>query len=104
MRAVLGVVRARGLWFAENRTNPASVATAVAKAMGVPSVLVTTYLDDPPAGVERKVRGLLETARRTGAAAAVAHITTGAPSVVMRLLPEFDRAGVRFVPITEFVR
>jgi polysaccharide deacetylase 2 family uncharacterized protein YibQ len=103
MTAILGVVKARGLWFEENRTTPHSVATDVARRLGVRSVLVTTYLDDPPVGIERKVRGLIATARQQGWAAAVAHITTGTPEIVRRLLPEFDRAGIEFVPITEFV-
>lgn len=36
--------------------------------------------------------------------AAVAHITTGPPQIVRRLLPELNRAGIVFVPVTEFLR
>jgi hypothetical protein len=32
----------------------------------------------------------------------VGHIATGTPQVVRMLLPEFDRAGVEIVPLTEF--
>lgn len=101
--AVLRVVRAHGLWFQENRTTPTSVATDVARRLGVRSVLITTYLDDPPAGIEGKVGALIATATRRGWAVAGAHITTGAPQAVRRLLPEFRRAGIVFVPITEFL-
>ncbi len=47
---------------------------------------------------------LIATATTRGSVVAVAHITTGAPQVVRRLLPEFQRAGVVFVPVTEFLK
>jgi len=103
MAAVLRTVKARGLWFEENRTTPSSVASDVAARLGVRRVLITTYLDDPPVDIERKVRALIPIAQRQGAVLAAAHITTGTPQVVLRLLPEFRRAGIAFVPITEFL-
>jgi uncharacterized protein len=104
MLAVLRTVKANGLWFEENRTTIASVASDVASQLGMPVVLVTTYLDDPPVDIERKARALIETAKRQGTAIAVAHITTGTPQIVRRLLPEFDRAGIVFVPVPELLR
>ena len=104
MTDVLDVVRARHLWFEENRTNAASVATMVAQQLAVRSVLVLTYLDDPPVDIPGKVRALIATAQRQGWAVAAAHITTGTPDVVARMLPEFQAAGIEFVPITEFVK
>ncbi len=109
MRAALGAVKTHGLWFEENRTTPQSVAAGVARRLGLRTVLITTYLDIPPAGlptpggIEGKVRGLIATAQRQGWAVAGGHIATGTPQIVRRLLPEFDRAGIAFVPITEFV-
>lgn len=104
MAAVLRTVRARGLWFEENRTIPASVASTIAAGLGMRVVLVTTYLDDPPVDIEGKVRALIATAVTRGSVVAVAHITTGTPAVVRRLLPEFQRAGIAFVPVTEFLK
>jgi len=103
MNAVLNVVKARGLWFEENRTTPHSVASDVARTAGVRSVLITTYLDDPPTGIDAKVHALVGIAVRRGWAVAGAHITTGTPEIVARHLGEFRDAGVVFVPITEFV-
>lgn len=103
MRAALAVVRAHGLWFEENRNSPRSVATEIARGLGMRTVQVSTYLDSPPGRIEEKVRELIATARRQGWAVGVGHIATGTPQVVRRLLPEFDRAGVDIVPVTEFV-
>ncbi len=102
MTVVLQVVRDHSLWFEENRNTPQSVATEVARRLGLRTVQVTAYLDRPPAGIEDKVRGLIATAERRGWAVGVGHITTGTPQVVRRLLPEFARAGVEIVPVTEF--
>lgn len=103
MTAVMKALKTRGLWFQENRTTPRSVALEAARDAGVRSVLVTTYLDDPPTNIDGKVRALLRAALRQGWAVAGAHITTGAPEIVARHLAEFDDAGVVFVPITRFV-
>jgi polysaccharide deacetylase 2 family uncharacterized protein YibQ len=103
MSAVLEVIRANGLWFQENRTTPNSVALDLARAVGIRTVLVTTYLDDPPTGIDAKVLALLHTAVSRGWAIAGAHITTGAPEIVARHLDEFRDAGVVFVPITSFL-
>jgi polysaccharide deacetylase 2 family uncharacterized protein YibQ len=103
MTAVMKALKARGLWFQENRTTPRSVALDAARQAGVRSVLVTTYLDDPPTNIDGKVLALLRTAIRQGWAVAGAHITTGAPQIVARHLAEFQDAGVVFVPITRFV-
>jgi polysaccharide deacetylase 2 family uncharacterized protein YibQ len=102
MRAALAVVKARGLWFEENRNSPRSIATTVARRLGLRTVQVSAYLDEPPAGIADKLRGLIATARRQGWAVGVGHIATGTPQVVRRLLPEFDRAGVEIVSVTEF--
>ena len=40
-------------------------------------------------------------AQRQGWAVGVGHIATGTPQVVRRLLPEFDRAGIEIVPLTQ---
>jgi polysaccharide deacetylase 2 family uncharacterized protein YibQ len=103
MDAALRVVKAKGLWFEENRTTQASVASEVAAGLGMRTVLITTYLDDPPVDIEAKVRALIAAAQRQGAAVAAAHITTGTPRIVQRLLPEFQRAGIVFVPVTDFL-
>jgi polysaccharide deacetylase 2 family uncharacterized protein YibQ len=103
MSAVLKVLKADGLWFQENRTTPNSVALDIARADGIRTVLVTTYLDDPPTGIDAKVEALLRTAVHRGWAIAGAHITTGAPQIVARHLGEFRDAGVVFVPITDFL-
>ncbi|HLW46158.1 MAG TPA: divergent polysaccharide deacetylase family protein [bacterium] len=101
MRAALAVIKARGLWFEENRNSPRSVAPEAAHALGLRALQVSAYLDQPPDGIATKLRGLIATARREGWAVGVGHIVTGTPQIVRRLLPEFDQAGVEIAPLTE---
>jgi len=103
MTAVLGVLKARALWFLENPETPKSVDVQVARGLDVPFVATTTYLDIPPVHIAEKVRGLIAAAKLQGWVVAGAHISTGAPEIVERMLPEFRRAGIIFVPVTEFL-
>ena len=103
MHAALAVVKTHGLWFEENRETPRSIATIVARQMGLRTIPETTLVDDPPAGIAGKLRALIATAKRRGSAVGVGHFVTGTPQVVRRLLPEFDQAGVEIVPVTQFV-
>ena len=104
MRAVLAVVKSHGLWFEENRNDPRSFAAAVARRLGLRTVQVTAYLDTSPSprAIDAALRDLIAAARRRGWAVGVGHIATGTPQAVRRLLPEFDRAGVEIVPLTQF--
>ncbi len=103
MTAVLRTVKARGLWFNENPETPQSVVPEVARQLDVPLVVTGTYLDIPPEHIARNVRALIAEAERRGSVVAAAHIATGAPAVIQKMLPEFRRAGVVFVPVTAFL-
>jgi len=54
VRAVLGVVKERGLFFLDSRTTNASVAGAEAAAMGVPFLARDVFLDDVAAETSAK--------------------------------------------------
>jgi polysaccharide deacetylase 2 family uncharacterized protein YibQ len=103
MTVVLRTVKARGLWFNENPETPQSVVSEVARQLDVPLVVTGTYLDIPPEHIARNVRALIAEAERRGSVVAAAHIATGAPAVIQKMLPEFRRAGIVFVPVTAFL-
>ncbi|MDQ7849868.1 MAG: divergent polysaccharide deacetylase family protein [Armatimonadota bacterium] len=105
MTAVLGVVREQGLFFVDSRTTPRTVAMQVARALGVPAVERTVFLDneDEPAYITGQVRRLLEAARTRGWAIGIGHAQRGTAEVLRQLLPEFDRAGVVLVPVSDLL-
>ncbi|HLJ59031.1 MAG TPA: divergent polysaccharide deacetylase family protein [bacterium] len=105
LRDVLQVVRARGAWFLAAGDDD-SGASAIARELGVPVLVVTDDLDATPTpdAIAAGVRRLITRARGTGMAIGVARLETPAPSVIGALLSEFDRAGVRLVPPSVFLR
>jgi hypothetical protein len=106
MRAVLGVARERGLFFVDSRTTVETVAESTAAEMGVPTAARTVFLDNEndEEAIRREVQRLISLARARGKAIAIGHAQRLAPRVVAQMLDEFDRQGVRIVPLSTLVR
>jgi hypothetical protein len=106
MAAVLSVLRERGLFFVDSRTTVETVAATVAREMGIPMAERTVFLDneDDPAYIRVQARRLLEVARSTGSAVAIGHVQKQTAEVLRGLLPEFDRVGIVFVPVSTLAR
>ncbi len=106
MRAVLGVARERGLFFVDSRTTVETVAESTAAEMGVPTAARTVFLDneDDEEAIRREVQRLISLARARGEAIAIGHAQRRAPGVVAQMVDEFDRQGVRIVPLSALVR
>jgi polysaccharide deacetylase 2 family uncharacterized protein YibQ len=106
MRATLGPVRDRGLFFLDSLTSPKSVAYNTARELGVPTARNTIFLDadtEDAAVVTTRLRQLLETAARNGAAVGIGHPhewTLEALEHAGRLLREY---GVEMVPVCDLV-
>jgi polysaccharide deacetylase 2 family uncharacterized protein YibQ len=106
MRAVLDVVRERGLIFVDSRTTKETVAEALAAEMGVPTTRRHVFLDnqDDEGAIRGEVRRLIALARERGEAVAIGHAPRRTPRVIAGMLEEFDRQGVQFVPLSALVR
>jgi uncharacterized protein len=106
MRAVLGTVKTRGLFFVDSLTTPRSVAAKTARAMGVPTAVRAVFLDnqDNDEYVRAQFRVLIRAARTRGQAIAIGHVGKVTVRVLREMLPEFDEAGIRFVPVSALVR
>jgi polysaccharide deacetylase 2 family uncharacterized protein YibQ len=105
LRDLLQVARARGAWFLASEKDDAG-ASAIARALDVPVLVATDDLDATatPDAIAARVRALIRRARASGMAIGVARLETPAPGVIRALLSEFDRAGVRLVPPSAFLR
>ncbi|MDR7418540.1 MAG: divergent polysaccharide deacetylase family protein [Armatimonadota bacterium] len=106
MRAILEVVRERGLLFVDSRTTKDTVAESLAAEMGVPTARRHVFLDneDDEEAIRGEVLRLISLARAQGEAIAIGHAQRLTPRVVARMLDEFDRQGVRIVPLSVLVR
>jgi uncharacterized protein len=102
MRAVLGVVAERGLFFLDSRTSSASVAYDTALSLGVPAAKRQVFLDDErtPAAIGEQFRRLLSLAREQGAAIAIGHPYPETFAALTAEIPRARAAGYEFVPVS----
>jgi len=113
MRAVLAVVKERGLFFLDSRTTPATAVERVAREMKVPFLARDVFLDDAateakdPAGPAGALSAswdrALALAARNGHAVLIAHPHRESVEFLLRALPELSRRGPRPVRITELL-
>ena len=106
MRAILGVVKARHLFFVDSLTSPRSVGAETARALGVPTAVRAVFLDnqDDDTYVRAQFHALIRVAQTRGDAIAIGHVGKVTVRVLREMLPEFDEAGVRFVAVSALVR
>jgi hypothetical protein len=101
---VMQVLKARGLFFFDSRTTPASRGEAAARAAGVRSVGRDIFLDDDQseAAVRHQLDLLVTTAKRQGVAVAIGH----PHAVTLRILAAWLKQdhGVKLVPLDEAMR
>lgn len=104
MRALLTVVRRRGLFFVDSLTSKDSVAFRVARDLGVPAARRDVFLDDDPAedAVARQLTRLEEAAREQGAALAIGHPRPGTLAAVERWAAR-GAGGLTLVPVSQLV-
>jgi polysaccharide deacetylase 2 family uncharacterized protein YibQ len=102
MRAMLGVVAERGLFFVDSRTTPDSVAERVARELGVPTAARDVFLDaeGDASSIAAELERLLELARRQGAAIAIAHPHPATLELLERELPLLKARGFELVPVS----
>ncbi len=102
MRAILGVVAARKLFFLDSRTSAESVGYRTARALGIAAAERQVFLDrDPsPSAIAAQFARWLEVAREKGAAIAIGHPYPATFAVLEREVPLAKAAGYEFVPVS----
>lgn len=105
MRAVMGVLRARGLYFLDSRTTPDSVAEQVAREAGIPALRRDVFLDlvSEPESIRHALEQAVARAKAQGSAVAIGHVH---PLTIEILAHELPRLGpdVRLVRPSELLR
>ena len=108
MRAVMGELKERGLFFVDSVTTPSSVAYAEARRAGVPAgrntLFLDSYLDESGRlDVPGRLRALEEAARRNGFAIGIGHPKPETLDALERGLPEMRARGIEIVFVSELV-
>jgi polysaccharide deacetylase 2 family uncharacterized protein YibQ len=106
MRLVLGTLKARGLFFIDSVTSPASTGLRLAHEMGIRSGRRDVFLDNEQN--ETYIRGQLEQAvrlaRKRGAGIAICHPHSATIKTLAALLPGLEKRGITLVPASRLVR
>jgi hypothetical protein len=107
MRAVLSVIKEKGLFFVDSRTASNSLAYDLAREKKVPAGRNVLFLDveDTEDGVEKRFKQLVGIARSHGFAIGIGHATRpGTVAMLKRLMPIYEREGIKFVCVSSLVR
>lgn len=102
MRAVLGVLARRNLFFLDSRTSAESVGYKLAIDLGIPAAERQVFLDGDPApdAIRRQLARLLGEARERGAAIAIGHPYPETLTVLATEVPKAKELGYEFVPVS----
>jgi polysaccharide deacetylase 2 family uncharacterized protein YibQ len=101
MAVIMPVLRERGLFFLDSRTNPETLAATSAEQAGVPTISRKVFLDHAP-GREQIRAALAEAATfaREQPTVAIAHPSLELVEVLREELPKLHAAGVVIYPVS----
>ncbi len=94
------------LFYVDSRTSPVSVAHAVARQRGVPSVSRDVFLDHDPSetAVRRQFAEGLAVARRSGQVVMIGHPFPRTLAVLEEILPTLAERGFTLVHVADMIR
>ena len=106
MRAVMGLLRERGLIYVDSWTSPRSVAEKTAREAGIPFGGRDVFIDNlrDPAAIRRQLALAERRARRRGTAIVIGHPHAVTLGVLEEWIPEARARGVRFATLSAVVR
>ncbi|MGE5582117.1 MAG: divergent polysaccharide deacetylase family protein [Bacillota bacterium] len=106
MEILMKEVKQRRLFFVDSMTTPGSVAEKYARLNQIPFAKRKIFIDNDQNLNSKKaaLRKLIKIALRDGPAIGIAHVRQGTAEAIMEMLPEFAKAGVEIVPVSELVK
>jgi len=101
MVVVMRELKARGLYFLDSRTDPATVCRAAAARVGLPMLERDVFLDNDfrQSEIEKKLAEAVDLARSNGCAIAIGHPRPSTAAAIMQFALDPD-PDVAFVPVT----
>ncbi len=105
MRAVLSVVKEKGLFFLDSRTAVNSVIPEVAREEGIPFGENFLFLDNVNRveQIDERLKQLMKIALRNGDAIGIGHVRPDTARAIEAMLPEFKANGVELVKLSDLV-
>jgi hypothetical protein len=106
MKAVLSVLKSRGLFFLDSLTSGKSVAYNTARSMGVGSARNDLFLDaetEDPGVIEKRLERLISIAKRNGSAIGIGHPKRWTLEALKRSAEMIEQSGVELVFVSEVI-
>ena len=106
MRAVMGELKRRDLFFLDSRTTAATVGTPVAHEIGVPYLYRNVFLDNnlTPDAIAQQLRLTEEIAKNNGFAVAIGHPKKATLNALKKWLPSLSERGFDPVSLTHVLK
>ncbi|MBL0226174.1 MAG: divergent polysaccharide deacetylase family protein [Geobacteraceae bacterium] len=106
MRAVLTVLKGRGLYFVDSVTTPESVGMRLARELDLRSGRRSVFLDNEQDGtyIRGQLNQAVRLAKKTGGVIAICHPHPATIRTLESALPDLARQGITLVPASQLVR
>jgi polysaccharide deacetylase 2 family uncharacterized protein YibQ len=105
MEALMDVLKDEGLYYIDSHTTPSSQGLKTARRRGIPSAQNDKFIDavKKPELLREAIRAAIIQAKREGAAVAIGHLDPLTSKAIQEMIPEIEKAGIRFVFASEVV-
>lgn len=106
MKAVLGVLQRKGLFFIDSVTSPKTVGYQLAQEMGIKSARRNVFLDNEQnaAYILGQLNQAVRMAKKNGAAIAIGHPHPMTIKTLSAALPTLKHQGITLVPASQLVK
>ena len=103
MDILMREIKKRGLYFVDSMTTDLSVGEKVARSHQVKFKKRDVFIDNLPDPDSKKkaLRKLIKIALAKGEAIGIGHVRNGTAEAIIEMLPEFEKAGVDLVTVSE---
>lgn len=103
MDLIMGQIKAKSLYFVDSLTTDRSVGEAVARRHQVRFKKRHVFIDNLPDINSKKkaLRELIRIALAEGEAVGIGHVRDGTAEAIIAMLPEFEKAGIELVTVSE---
>lgn len=106
MKAVLGILKQKGLFFIDSVTTPATTGYRIARELGIPGARRDVFLDNEQreAYILGQLAQAVARARKNGQAIAICHPHPTTIATLSKALPELKQQGITLVFASHLVR
>ena len=105
MDLLMGEIKARGLYFVDSMTTDRSVGETLARRHQVRFKKRHVFIDNlsDMASKKRALRELIKIALAEGEAIGIGHVRNGTAEAIIEMIPEFEKAGIELVTVSELI-